>query len=1059
MNEMKGTAEEVATRISAMQSLAPAKLISDVVPALLSYVDNQCIYRFCNQAYSSWFGLSSQEIIGKPMRAVLGEEAWSTIAPHINKALEGSKAEFEAEARYARGGARWVHAVYTPHFDDRHAVIGIVVLVTDISTQKQHEQQLTAQARLLDLASDAIIVRDLENRVIYWNKGAEEIYGFSSSDALGRNKFELLKTQFSELRERSHAALYRMGRWSGELIHTRRDGVRVEVSARWVLNRNDEGTPKAILEIEDLTERKRAEESLHAKEQQLQRIADLTPIGLTECTSDLKYKFVNRAYAEMLGLPPGQIAGRLIAEVMGEAGFATIEPYVTRVLRGERVEYETDVPLNNVGRRSLRVVYVPQRNPHGRVEGWVASISDVTERKRLENAIVESSRHNAAMYQLTGILNRATKIEEMYEAALDCIVSLLNCQRASVLLFDNGGVMHFVAWRGLSEVYRSAVGGHSPWSPGQAEPDAIPIADVSSAGFDARLTQVLEQEGIGALCFVPLSYQGKVIGKFMTYYDQPHSFTTQELELALAISRQLASAVQRKRAENSLRESETLFRTLAESAPVMIWISGADKWCTFFNTSWLQFTGRTLEQEIGKGWSDGVHPQDFERCLDIYNTSFDARHPFQIEYRRRRHDGEYRWVLDHGIPRVTDSSIFIGFIGSCLDITDRKRAEEALRDADRRKDEFLATLAHELRNPLAPLRNGLEVLKLTQGDQARMEQARSMMVRQLGQLVRLVDDLMDVSRIRQGKIVLQRELLDVSEIVDNALETCKDLIRQGGHEVVVTLPEQPVYLSGDRLRLVQVFSNLLGNAAKYTKNGGRLWLRVENQQEQVLISVKDSGIGIPEHMLSRIFEMFTQVDHSLEKAQGGVGIGLTIAKQLVEVHGGTLKAHSEGPGKGSEFVVLLPASASTTTEPRPEQTSESEKGMSIRKRILIADDNEDSLTSLELMLTMMGHEVRTAGDGNEAVELANELHPELVLLDIGMPILNGYEACLQIRGQLWSRKIKPVIVALTGWSHQEAKDKSQSSGFDHHLVKPIDPTELFGLLKESEPKRGLSHYG
>jgi len=378
------------------------------------------------------------------------------------------------------------------------------------------------------------------------------------------------------------------------------------------------------------------------------------------------------------------------------------------------------------------------------------------------------------------------------------------------------------------------------------------------------------------------------------------------------------------------------------------------------------------------------------------------------------------------------------------DVTDRKLAMEALQEADRRKDEFLAILAHELRNPLAPIRNGLRILQLARDNQEAVAQARGMMERQVQQMVRLIDDLLDLSRISRGKIELHRERVDLAAVVRSAVETSRPLIEQAGHELALDLPAEPVLVDVDVTRLAQVFANLLNNAAKYTEKGGGISLRVERDKGEVRVSVADTGVGIPASMLPRVFEMFTQVDRSLERSQGGLGIGLSIVKRLVEMHGGTVEARSEGHGKGSEFVVRLPAVTPFVREPRPGDGGEGPAGVPVRHRILIADDNVDSAASLAMMLELMGNEVRTAHDGVEAVEAAAAFRPGVIILDIGMPRMNGYEACRRIREQSWSDGV--VIAALTGWGQEEDKRQSAEAGFDHHLVKPVEPAALEGLL-------------
>jgi len=365
-----------------------------------------------------------------------------------------------------------------------------------------------------------------------------------------------------------------------------------------------------------------------------------------------------------------------------------------------------------------------------------------------------------------------------------------------------------------------------------------------------------------------------------------------------------------------------------------------------------------------------------------------------------------------------------------------------LSEVDRRKDEFLATLAHELRNPLAPIRNGLQLMKLAGGQAATVERARSMMERQLTQMVRLVDDLMDVSRISRGKLELRKERVPLAAVLNSAVETSRPLIEQMGHELTVTLPKQPLMVDADMTRLAQVFLNLLNNAAKYGDRGGHIQLNVERQGSDVVVTVKDTGIGIAADQLPRVFEMFTQVDRSLEKSHGGLGIGLTLAKRLVEMHGGTVEARSEGPGKGSEFIVRLPVVVEAS---RPQESGHEEEQLARSSlRILIVDDNRDGADSLAMMLRIMGNDTRTAYDGQEGADMAGEYRPDVLLLDIGLPRLNGYEACRRIREQSWGKGI--VLIAVTGWGQDDDRRRSHEAGFDHHMVKPVDPQALMKML-------------
>ena len=373
----------------------------------------------------------------------------------------------------------------------------------------------------------------------------------------------------------------------------------------------------------------------------------------------------------------------------------------------------------------------------------------------------------------------------------------------------------------------------------------------------------------------------------------------------------------------------------------------------------------------------------------------------------------------------------------------RQRIEEELREADRRKDEFLATLAHELRNPLAPIRNGLELIRLRHANGAVLEQASNIMDRQLAQMVRLVDDLLDVSRITREKLDLHLERVELSIVLRNAVETSRPLIEAHQHELTVSQSPDVVFLNADTTRLAQVFSNLLNNAAKYTRPGGRIVLETEKLSDWVEVRVRDNGTGIPKEMLGRIFEMFAQVGRALERSQGGLGIGLTLAKRLVEKHGGTIEAHSDGLGTGSEFVVRLPT-ADVNDVSAPTSNGQEPAGAIASRRILVADDNIDSANSLGMMLEVTGHQVRTAHDGAEAVRFAEEFRPDVAILDIGMPKLNGYDAAQRIRREDWGKAI--VLIALSGWGQEEDKRRSREAGFDSHLTKPVDFKTLRNLL-------------
>lgn len=417
---------------------------------------------------------------------------------------------------------------------------------------------------------------------------------------------------------------------------------------------------------------------------------------------------------------------------------------------------------------------------------------------------------------------------------------------------------------------------------------------------------------------------------------------------------------------------------------------------------------------------------------------------------RQRKDGQLLDISLSISPLFDAHGRIVGASKIARDITDRKRAEQALRDADRRKDEFLATLAHELRNPLAPIQNSIELLHRVGSADLDASRARETIQRQVTHLSRLVDDLLNVSRITTGKLSLQRTAVNLTEVINAGLETCQPAIDRLGHEVSLELPRNPIWIDGDPVRLAQVISNLCNNACKYTPPKGRIWISAQRHGADVIIKVRDSGIGIPADKLDSVFDLFSQISPSLDRDQGGLGIGLHLVRRLVEMHGGSVSAASPGVGMGSEFAIRLPMLAQ-----RPVQTDDSAPASASasppqntghNRRILIVDDNRDAAQVLSRLLSYSGHETELAFDGEHAIQQALRFNPHVVLLDIGLPKLNGYEACRTILAN--AIEFRPHMVALTGWGQEDDRARSREAGFHAHLTKPICFDELNKLLAD-----------
>ena len=465
----------------------------------------------------------------------------------------------------------------------------------------------------------------------------------------------------------------------------------------------------------------------------------------------------------------------------------------------------------------------------------------------------------------------------------------------------------------------------------------------------------------------------------------------------------------------------------------------------FVNVAFRKLYGITLEQLHRIGWQSLVHPDDHEHYVNVYQNAVAARGEFRGETRVRSASGDWRWIESYATPRLGPRGEFLGYVGVSLDVTARVEAQEALREADQRKDRFLATLAHELRNPLAPIRSAAEMLTLPNLAEEQLLWSRQVIHRQVEHMARLLDDLLDVARITQGKVHLRMQRVDLGTIVDTAVETARPLIAARRHGLTVELPPELPTLDADPVRLAQVLSNLLTNAAKYTDPPGRIVLTASVEDNVVHISVKDTGIGLSSAVIANIFEMFSQGEDAHGRTEGGLGIGLALVKGLVDLHGGAIEVFSDGPGLGSEFVVTLPCHPPGAA-PLGE-TAAGEATSVIARKILIADDNQDAANTLAMLLRIAGHDVCTAYGGQSALALASTFQPEFALLDIGMPDLNGYEVAKQLRRTSWGKAAH--LIALTGWGQEDDKRRAHAAGFDHHLTKPLDPHQLDQLLSDS----------
>jgi two-component system CheB/CheR fusion protein len=505
----------------------------------------------------------------------------------------------------------------------------------------------------------------------------------------------------------------------------------------------------------------------------------------------------------------------------------------------------------------------------------------------------------------------------------------------------------------------------------------------------------------------------------------------------------------RRQAEDKLRESEGRFQVLCTSAPLAIFQTDVDGRCVYVSRPWEATTGQPPGGATGWGWLEAINPGRGDEVLESWREAVRDGRVWSYEAQVSPEGEEPRWLHVMSSPIAGASGDPIGHVGTVEDVTPRKLTEERLRESDRRKDEFLAMLAHELRNPLAAISSAV-VIAQTPDLESRRDWSMQVIARQVQHLSKLIDDLLDVSRITLGKIQLKREVIDLSVVLARAFESVQALLESRNQQLDASLHAAPLWAEVDATRIEQVLVNLLGNASKYSHDAGRIELSAGVEGAEVVIRIRDHGIGMAPDTLARVFDLFAQADTGLDRAKGGLGIGLSLAQKLTELHGGRIDARSDGPGAGSEFVVRLPvAERGHVPEPHGSVISARARPDTTRP-VLIVDDNADAVEALGLILEGAGYTVLRAYDGQQAIDCAKEARPDVVLLDLGLPRIDGFAVARRLREESWCERT--LLLAVSGYGQAHDREQSAAAGFDHHLVKPVDYDALFALLQNGRPQ-------
>lgn len=931
------------------------------------------------------------------------------------------------------------------------AVFIFVALVISSLTERSRLAETSARATQEQLSTtlmsvgDAVIATDTEGRITLMNSVAQTVTGWTQEEARGKPLAVVFKTINEYTRREAEdpvMKVLREGSVVGLANHTiliAKDGREIPIDDSGAPIRDAEGNiTGVVLVFQDVSELKQAD----AKMRFQAHLLDVVEQAMMATDLDGRITYWNQFAEKLYGWKAEEVLGRNIVDVIPtNASREQAAEIIAQLQKGESWSGDFQVQHRDGRTFPARVTDSPVYDESGKQIGIIGSSEDISERHRAEAALRESEER----YRVVA------------ETASDAIITI---DEESVVRFVNNAAERIFGYP-VEEILDQSLT--------MLMPDYL--RHVHRAGFGRYLETGHKHISWNGVELPGLHKLGHEIPLELSFSE----FTKDGQRFFTGIARDIT---ERKQAEEALRESESRFRMMADNAPVLIWISGTDKHRNYFNKTWLDFTGRTMEQEMGNGWAEGVHPEDLETCLDIYTTSFDARQEFVMDYRLRLFDGEYRWVLDTGIPRWMPDGSFVGYIGSCVDITERKEVEEQQGEllareqgareqaelANRTKDEFLATLSHELRTPLTAMLGWTWMLRSRELEKETYDRALETIERNVRAQAQLIDDLLDVSRIITGNLRLDVRPSELVPVIEAAMDIARPAAEAKGIKLEAELDRSASHALCDPARIQQVLWNLLANAVKFTPKNGRVSVRLDRVDSHLEISVTDTGAGISAEFLPYVFDRFRQADSSTTRMHGGLGLGLAIVRHLVELHGGMVRVASKGEGEGSVFTVSLPLMAvAGTVEATPllhslteiESDPQLDCALTLKElKILVVDDEPDARSLLVAALQQCGAEATAVASAREALDALSKFKMDVLVSDIGMPLEDGYMLIGKVRELETARGGRRMpAIALTAYASEQARDAALEAGFQIHLAKPIEPSNLIDAISRLIDKR------